>query len=138
MNPITNEFEKGDIEISLFDLETELTEDGLELTFWFNNWFDADKKFGTHINGDDNAWVNMYARYIPETDSFTMFWYVDEEWKPIEEKEYTPTETEKKLIIDLLDKSLFEVYGMHLPAFCEKEKHEWEWIYLEGRINYEP
>ena len=62
-----NEFERNDIAI---DREMEVDCDiGQEITVYIETWFDADKKFGTHTNGDDGSWVNMYGKYNPFADT---------------------------------------------------------------------
>lgn len=55
------ELERHDIAI---DREMEVDCDiGQEITVYIETWFDVDKKFGTQLNGNDSAWLNLYGKY---------------------------------------------------------------------------
>ena len=59
------ELERHDIAI---DREMEVDCDiGQEITVYIETWFDVDKKFGTQLNGNDSAWLNLYGKYNPYT-----------------------------------------------------------------------
>ena len=36
-----------------------------------------DKKFGTHTNGDDGSWINMYGKYNPFADTLRIECEID-------------------------------------------------------------
>lgn len=125
MNSITNEFERKDIDISNSDIETGLPEGELEICFWLETWFDADKKFGICINGNDDAWIDMFCRYTPESGELYIEWGIDEAWEPIDWHEYEPTDAERELIVSLLVNTIEVNERCKFQEFCEEEKQVW-------------
>ena len=70
-----NELEQSDLAI---DREMEVDCDiGQEITIYIETWFDVDKKFGTHTNGDDGSWINMYGKYNPFADTLRIVCEID-------------------------------------------------------------
>lgn len=65
-------------------------------------WFDWDAKFGTHTADDEDTWLNIYAAYNPTAQTVRVYYIVDDNEKN-EQFSYTPTATEKKLLIELIE-----------------------------------
>ena len=69
------ELERHDIAI---DREMEVDCDiGQEITVYIETWFDVDKKFGTQLNGNDSAWLNLYGKYNPYEDTLRIECEID-------------------------------------------------------------
>ena len=112
-----NEFERNDIAI---DREMEVDCDiGQEITVYIETWFDADKKFGTHTNGDDGSWVNMYGKYNPFADTLRIEVEVDtDDDEPNKWFDYEPTTAESQLIKSMIAEKIREMHGQTPQEFC--------------------
>lgn len=92
------------------EIETFLVEpDGINVSL--ATWFDVDDKFGTHVNGEDDHWVNFEATYNPETGDVTCKYAVDTPEK-ITDYDYQPSVYERDML-----KTLIEDY-------CQKEENK--------------
>ena len=91
------ELERHDIAI---DREMEVDCDiGQEITVYIETWFDVDKKFGTQLNGNDSAWLNLYGKYNPYEDTLRIECEIDaDDGPPNQWFDYEPPEREAKLI----------------------------------------
>ena len=109
-----NELTRDDIAIDN-DFEVDC-ETGQEITAYVETWFDVDKKFGTDTS-DEDVWLNMYAMYNPFKDTLKVECVVD---KPLESEsfDYEPTESEAKLIKDMITEKLQNRYGVTPQDFC--------------------
>ena len=109
-----NELTRDDIAIDR-DMEVDC-EIGQEITAYIETWFDVDKKFGTDTS-DDDVWLNMYAKYNPFTDTLRIECEID---KPLESErfDYEPTESEAKLLKNMITEKLQNRYGVTPQDFC--------------------
>ena len=103
---------KHDIEVC--DLEINDAGDGISA--YLETFFDVDKKFGTNVNDDDDAWVNFYAEYFPNTRDLKCRYFVDKPDKS-EEHEYLPSNTEKELIVSMMEELCQKEEGSSLADF---------------------
>ena len=90
---------------------------GQEILAYVETWFDVDRKF--HIDtGDDDTWLNMYARWNPSEDTL----FIDCEIcraKSSDSFEYEPTIRESEIIEDMIKQKIRETYGQTPQEFCE-------------------
>ena len=112
-----NEFERKDIVVDR-DMDVDC-ENATEITAYLETWFDVDKKFGTNTKADDDVWLNMYAKYNPFDDSLIIECEIDKP-KGSEYFDYTPTETEEKLIKDMIAEKIKSEYGQTPQEFCDQ------------------
>lgn len=69
---------------------------GQEITVYIETWFDVDKKFGTQLNGNDSAWLNLYGKYNPYEDTLRIECEIDaDDGQPNQWFDYEPTEGEQ-------------------------------------------
>ena len=109
-----NELTRDDIAIDNdFGVDRET---GQEITAYVETWFDVDKKFGTDTS-DEDVWLNMYAMYNPFKDTLKVECVVD---KPLESEsfDYEPTESEAKLLKNMITEKLQNRYGVTPQDFC--------------------
>ncbi len=110
-----NELEKSDIAI---DSEMEVDCDiGQEITCYIETWFDVDKKFGTHINDEDGAWLNMYGKYNPFADTLRIECEISRD-DGSEYFDYEPTAAETKLMKDMITEKIMQTHGQTPQEFC--------------------
>lgn len=105
MLDIAEEFTASQLDVQ--DLEIE--DDGTSVTSYIGTYFDVNKKFAVNVGAEDSSWVNFYARYAPESNELSCFYYVSRENSQSETMEYFPTEKEKNLIISMME------------DYCQKE-----------------
>ncbi len=94
-------------QLDVEDLEIE--DDGTSVTSYIGTFFDVNKKFAVNVCAEDGSWVNFYARYAPESNELSCYYFINKENSQSETMEYFPTEKEKNLIISLMEE------------FCQKE-----------------
>lgn len=110
------EFEKADLAI---DREMEVDCDiGQEITVYIETWFDVDKKFGTHINDEDGTWLNLYGKYNPFADTLRLECEISRD-DGSEYFDYEPTESEAKLIKNMITEKIREQWEQTPQEFCE-------------------
>ena len=110
-----NELERKDIAVDRgMDVDGE---DTTEITAYIETWFDVDKKFVTSTKDDDDVWLNVYAKYNPFDDTLRIECEIDKP-KGSEYFDYTPTETEEKLIKDMIAETIQAEYGQTPQEFC--------------------
>lgn len=105
MLDIAEEFTESQLDVQ--DLEIE--DDGTSVTSYIGTYFDVNKKFAVNVGAEDSSWVNFYARYSPDSNELSCFYYVSRENSQSETMEYFPTEKEKNLIISMME------------DYCQKE-----------------
>ena len=112
------ELERHDIAI---DREMEVDCDiGQEITVYIETWFDVDKKFGTQLNGNDSAWLNLYGKYNPYEDTLRIECEIDaDDGQPNQWFDYEPTEGEAKLIKEMIAETMQREYNQTPREFCE-------------------
>ena len=112
-----NELERNDIAI---DREMEVDCDiGQEITVYIETWFDVDKKFGTQLNGNDSAWLNLYGKYNPFADTLRIECVINtDDNKPNKWFDYKPTDAESQLIKDMIAEKIRELHGQTPQEFC--------------------
>lgn len=111
------ELERSDIAIDR-DMEVDC-DIGQEITVYIETWFDVDEKFGTHTNGDDGSWINMYGKYNPFADTLRIECEVDtEDNLPNKTFDYEPSEAEAKLIKMLIAEKIRKEYDQTPQGFC--------------------
>ena len=87
------------------------------VTAYLETWFDVDKKFGTDVNDDDNAWVNFYADYNVETDNLTCFYLISHP-NSCTDHEYKPTVAEAKIIKEMMQETCMKYHGCTLKEYA--------------------
>lgn len=110
------ELTRDDIAIA-YDMEVD-GDIGQEITFVMETWFDVDRKFGLHINDEDDTWLNMYGKYNPYEDSLSFECEISRETSS-EYFDYTPTSAEKEMIVAALEEKMMQQYGQTPTEFCE-------------------
>lgn len=98
------------------DSDFEIDDDQRIITAYIETWFDVDKKFGTDTNGDDNAWVNLYADYNVDTDELTCTYIVSRPDSCMD-YEYMPTEKEAELIKEMMQDACQQHHGCTLKEY---------------------
>ena len=88
----------------VIDPDMEVSEDRATVTAYIETWFDVDEKFGTHTTDDDDTWGNLYGIYDVKTHSLTMKYVVDSPDGSIE-RDYTPTGSESRTIIEMMQEA---------------------------------
>ena len=116
----TKDLTRNDIAIGP-DVEVD-TETGL-VTAYVETWFDVDKKFGTHTKDDDNTLVNFYIYYCPQTGNLSTEYVVSRNLKD-EVHSYIPTESEKKLFVEMMEETSQQAHGVSLEELVQKEVEE--------------
>ena len=110
-----NELERRDLAI---DSEMEVDCDiGQEITVYIETWFDVDKKFGTQIADEDGTWLNLYGKYNPFADTLRLECEISRD-NGSEYFDYMPTESEARLIKDMITEKINEVFGQTPKEFC--------------------
>lgn len=112
-----NTFEESDFCIHE---DLELSVDNQYITALIETQFDMDKKFGINVLEDEDAWVNLYADYNPVTESFKVLYYIDS-FKENYEREYIPTEDEKKAFINVMQQACIKQNEMNCREFYIRE-----------------
>lgn len=90
---------------------------GQEITVYFETWFDVDKKFGIHINDEDGAWLNMYGKYNPFTDTLRIECEISRD-NGSKTFDYEPTDTETQLMKDMIAEKIMQIHGQTPQEFC--------------------
>lgn len=113
------EFSKEELWVN----DIEINDDCDGVSSQFETHFDPDEKFGTHINGEDNSWVNFYAEYFPESRELKCEYYLA---TPLIEKSnpYYPTEEEKELIINAMEEFCLREENMSISEFVAEFSNE--------------
>lgn len=87
-------------------------------TACLETWFDVDEKFGLHTADEDHTWVNLYASYTPGTGAFQMEYVISredsEEWR-----EYNPTNSEKLLVLSMMEECCQTCHGCSLEGYLQ-------------------
>lgn len=113
------ELERADIAIDR-DMEVDC-DIGQEITVYIETWFDVDKKFSTHLNGDEGSWLNLYGKYNPFADTLRIECEIDtDDNTPNEWFDYEPTENEAQLIKDMIAETMMAEYHLTPKEFCEE------------------
>lgn len=73
-------------------------------------YFDVDEKFGLNINEDADAWLYMYANYNPTLNYLHIEYYIDRR-STDEYYTYTPTASEREVIISMIEETCREIEG---------------------------
>lgn len=111
-----NELERTDLGI---DSEMEVDCDiGQEITVYIETWFNVDKKFGTQIADEDGTWLNLYGKYNPFADTLRLECEISRD-NGSEYFDYMPTESEAKLIKDMITEKISEQFGQTPEEFCQ-------------------
>ena len=84
-----------------------IEDDGKSVTSVINTYFDVEKKFALDLS-DESIWLNMYAKYTPETNELSCVYYVEGDKFSSAAIQYIPTDTEKNTIITMME------------AFCQR------------------
>ena len=77
-------------------------------------------KFGTHINSNDNTWINLYADYQPVTKALNMLYFVDSETSS-NMHPFVPNEKDKQFVISLIENTIKESFGCSALKFAKQE-----------------
>ncbi len=111
-----NELERKDIAI---DSDMEIDCDiGQQITVYIETWFDVDKKFNVHTDGDEGTWLNMYAKYNPFEDTLRVECVISSD-KEEHSFDYTPTKAESDLIKEMITEKIKELHGQTPQEFCD-------------------
>jgi len=101
--------------------DIEINDDCSGVSSYIETHFDVDKKFDTHINDEDDSWVNFYAEYFPESKELKCEYYIHTPTKE-ENHSYTPTEKEKQVIIFVMEEYTQDCYGENIMEFIQSEQ----------------
>ena len=71
-------------------------------------WFDVDKKFKTDTR-ENLEWVDVFCLYFYQVDEMKILYFVSDNMDIGETQEYSPSENEKRVLLD------------KLTAFCQSE-----------------
>ena len=99
------------------DMEVD-TDTGQQITFVVEAWFDVDRKFGLHINDEDDTWLNIYGKYNPYDDTLFFECEISRD-SGSEYFDYLPTASEKAMFIDALTERIRHDYLQTPMEFCE-------------------
>ena len=110
------ELEAKDIRIG--DLEVD-GDEGKEIVAYIETWFDVDKKFCVDTASDDDAWLNMYARYDPFENTLCVECEISRAGGSLY-FDYVPTRNEMDLIKDMIAQKLQILYEQSPREFCEE------------------
>lgn len=115
------DFTKDEIVIG----DIEVNDNCTGVSSYIETHFDVDKKFGTNVNDDCDSWVNFYAEYFPESNELKCEYFVD---TPYDNKcySYIPTQTEKELIVSLMEEYCRKEENMSIDKFIESINQEME------------
>lgn len=111
-----NELTRDDIAIGNdFDVDCDT---GQEITAYIETWFDVDKKFNIDTS-DDYVCLNMYGKYNSFNDTLRVECEIS---KPngSEHFDYEPSESEVRLIKDMITEKLQSLYDTTPKDFCQE------------------
>ena len=112
------ELERGDIAVDR-DMEVDC-DIGQEILAYVETWFDVDRKFGIQTADNDGAWLNLYARYNPFTDTLRMECEIDYDSPENNQYfDYEPTAAEAQLIKEMITEKIQEEYSQTPQEFCQ-------------------
>ena len=95
-----------------------VTDDGSGVECTFECWFDADAKFGENTDGDDSAWIQLYATYYPANDRLKMEYTVThDDYQSY--FHYKPTDREKTAVIAEMENACKREGCKSFQAFIE-------------------
>ena len=97
---------------------------GHEVTAYLETWFDVDKKFGLHINDEEDTWLNLYAKYNPFADTLRLECEISRD-SGSEYFDYEPTAAESQLIKDMITERIQSEYGQMPQEFCNDFYGDW-------------
>lgn len=109
------ELERDDLYVDR-DIQVD-DENGQQIVAYLGTLFDVNKKFNLNLNSEAGEWVNMYGIYNPCSDFLTVECVISTDDKN-ETFYYTPTESESKLIKDMITQKIQEEYGQTPIEFC--------------------
>lgn len=113
------EFSKDELWVN--DIELNDNYDGVSCQF--ETHFNPDKKFSTHVNGEDDSWVTFYAEYLPENRELKCEYYLHTPTKEATHP-YYPTEEETHLMINAMEEYCQDNYGENILEFIQSESEE--------------
>ncbi len=90
---------------------------GQEITAYLEVWFDADEKFGLHINDEEDTWLNLYAKYNPFADTLRLECEISRN-DSSDHFDYVPTAAESQTIKDMIAEHIYMRYGQTPQEFC--------------------
>ena len=109
------ELEREDMYVDR-DIQTD-AENRQQIVAYLETLFDVNKKFNLSLDSEAGEWVNMYGIYNPFSDFLTVECVISTDDKN-ETFYYTPTESESKLIKDMITQKIQEEYGQTPIEFC--------------------
>lgn len=109
------ELEREDMYVDR-DIQTD-DENRQQIVAYLETLFDVNKKFNLSLDSETGEWVNMYGIYNPFSDFLTVECVISTDDKN-ETFYYTPTESESKLIKDMITQKIQEEYGQTPIEFC--------------------
>lgn len=84
--------------------ELEFGDDPRYIEAYVETRFDVDRKFGLRTATDDNAWVNLYARYNPFENDLKIAYVISTDDSGFE-RTYQPTDAETKMMTKLIEEA---------------------------------
>ncbi len=81
------------------------------ITAYIETWFDVDAKFGTHTHEREDMWLSLYVMYSPVYHTLLMEYYLETDVSTSEPIAYEPTETEKSIIMEMIEEKCKEGEG---------------------------
>ena len=114
------------------DIEEELiiNDDGVSVNAYLGTYFEPNEVLGTDIDKSGDEFVNLYADYNSESGELSMSYYVVKRDKEYE-RTYNPSESEKEMILSLMETACQKQYNCPLDEFV-KEFNQSEEITLDS------
>lgn len=107
------------------------------ISAYIETWFDVDAKFGTQTRDRDDAWVNLYAIYNPVNRTLRLEYFVDTDETVLGPYDYKPTESEKAVFIEMIERKCKETEGCSCKELLDKklpmvesEMQPIDWFYM--------
>lgn len=89
---------------------------------YLETWFDVDRKFGTHTNDREDAWINLYAMYSPENKTVDLEYYVETDTSLDGPHKYKPSESERHAIMEMIEEKCRAVEKCSCMELLQKSR----------------
>ena len=117
------DFTKDQIDVE----DMEVNDDNNGVNSKIEMYCDIDEKFGTNINNEDGAWMNLYVTYYPDIDRLDIDLYISRD-DSYEDIDYTPSKEETALLKTVMEEYCQQHEGMSIQdliaEYQESEQEE--------------
>ena len=126
------EMEKKDLNI---DPQIEIDDDNpKQINFMLDAWFEVDKKFSIETNGEEGTWLNLWGFYNPFEDTLRLKGQISYDDCSSDWFDYEPTNSETKVIKEMLTLRIRRWYDQTPQEFCEQYMDEPESVQTQGGL----